>query len=184
MKKYKLLWAACLTLGGLTACQENAAPKNETVAQENVAEKDLQPMADTPQTATTNLNIGNHRYAVTLRRAPDESLPLVVDELDQRFYDNAVEISILRDDAEWFAQKVTKDTFGELLSDAERKGSLLLGMSCDTARCDRSRLCFTAQVGQAGEGPAFLYLVPTGGGAPSVQRDNLQEEINYEDSSR
>ena len=179
-KKYGLVM--CLSLGLAMACggdDKKDIANNEKYSVE--IEEPAAPMADTEQVSTMEVKLGAHDYQVRIRRYPDQSLPLVVDDLDQRFYDNSVEIKILRDGSDFLKRKVTKADFAKFLSESDYKSGILLGMNCDVARCDASRFYFTAQVGQAGEGPAFLILVPTNGGAIQVDRDNTQDEIGYKD---
>ena len=178
-KKYWL--ASCLSLLLFTACGNGGDKKanEEKENTENVVQDE--PMADSEQIDTIDVKLGKHEYAVSIHRFPDKKLPLVVDELDQKFYDNSVKINISRDGAQFLEKKVTKEAFMDFMPADVYKSGLLLGMNCDTARCTTSTLCFTAQVGQAGEGPAFLVLVPTDGGNVSILRDNQQEDIGYKE---
>lgn len=177
--KEKYGWVAFLVLGMAAACTGGEQPeKNESVDSVQLAAK-TEPMADSEQTAMVKVKLGGSDYEVSLHRFPDRKLPLVIDELEQQFYDNSVQVTVRRDGEAFFDRTFSKEAFAQFLSETDYKGGMLLGMNCDTARCDRSTLCFTAQVGQAGEGPAFLVLVPTNGGEVKVSRDNLQEEIGY-----
>ena len=177
-KKYWL--AACFSLLLFSACgnggDKNGANEGKEKTEDVATDE---PMSDSEQRDSINVKLGNHNYAVSIYRYPDKKQPLVVDELDQQFYDNTVEIKILRDGADFMEKKITKKDFADFLPSADYKSGLLLGMYCDTARCEKSTLCFTAQVGQAGEGPAFLVLVPVDGGTVSILRDNQQEDIGY-----
>ena len=179
-KKYWLV--ACLSMGLMMACggENKRDAANEDKYSVEIS-SEAEPVADLEQVAEIAVNLGHHNYNVTIRRYPDKSLPLVVDELEQRFYDNSVDIKIVRDQAEFMTRKVTKDDFRKYLSESDYKSGALMGMNCDTARCDAHTLYFTAQVGQAGEGPAFLILIPTNGNPISVLRDESQEDIGYKD---
>lgn len=178
-KKYWL--ATCISLLLISACGNGGDKSSANEGKQNTEEIVTdEPMSDNEQRDSINVKLGNHTYDVSIYRHPDKEVPLVIDELDQQFYDNTVDIAVLRDGAEFLTKKITKEAFKEFLSASDYKSSLLLGMNCDTARCEKSTLCFTAQVGQAGEGPAFLILVPVDGGAMSIVRDNQQEEINYQ----
>ena len=177
-KKYWL--ATCFSLLLITSCGSNSEKDNADKGKEYTeAVNEDEPMADSEQRDTVNVRLGNHTYKVSLYRYPDKKQALVVDELDQKFYDNSVDINILRDGVDFMKKTVSKDAFLNFLSESDYKSSVLLGMNCDTARCERSSLCFTAQVGQAGEGPAFLVMVPVDGGPVSITRDNLLEDIGY-----
>ena len=179
----KIYWlAAVLSLGGMMACGGDG--KKESANNDKYAgevQVETAPMADVEQTSEISLDLGQHDFEVRIRRYPDQELPLVVDELEQKFYDNSVEVTILRDHVAFIERKFTKQDFASYLTETFCKSSMLLGMNCDTARSDRKTLCLTAQVGQAGEGPAFLVLIPTDGGAASVMRDETQEDISYKD---
>ena len=179
-KKYWL--ASCLSILLFAACGNGGDKQDANEGKENT-ENVVQdePMADSEQMDTINVKLGKHTYAVSIHRVSDKQLPLVTDELDQKFYDNSVNITISRDGDQFFTKKVTKEAFMDFMPAEVYKSGLLLGMNCDTARCTTSTLCFTAQVGQAGEGPAFLVLVPTDGGNVSILRDNQQEDIGYKE---
>lgn len=133
--------------------------------------------ADNELTRNYTAQLGGHTYAITIHRAPNESLPTVKDALDQEFYDNSVDVAITRDGETFFTKTFTKEAFEDYLESADRTSTVLLGMAYDEEKSGGSHLCLAAQVGQpgTGEGPAFTIDIPTTGDAYSILRDTQQD---------
>ena len=112
-----------------------------------------------------------------MERRADTSLPVVTDELGNRFYDNRVEVSILRDGQSFLQRSYTKDAFSDFLSASDKQGTVLLGMAFDADRSDSRAIRLGAQIGQVGveEGPAFIVEIPLSGAASSIVRDSNQD---------
>lgn len=109
---------------------------------------------------------GSHKYDITVSRAVDHSLPLVVDMQGDSCYDNSVTLDIVRDGGESILKHVfVKKDFDRFLDEGEKKGMVLLGMAFDEGRSSSSTLCFTARIGApfVEEGPAFIIEVSTSG---------------------
>ena len=177
-KKYWLV--AGFSLGLMFACGGNSKKETMNNQKDSVSVVNAEkPYAESEQKASLSFTMGPHTYRVSIYRYPDQKLPLVVDDMDQKYYDNSVEVSIQRDEETLASRIITKEVFKSMLPENDYRAGMLLGMNCDTARCETSRLCFTAQVGQAGEGPAFLVYIPTDGGEMCVSRDMQQEDISY-----
>lgn len=54
---------------------------------------------------------GEHTYSISIKRYPNHELPIVKDQLDQEFYDNSVEIVILRDGKSFFEKTSVRKRF-------------------------------------------------------------------------
>lgn len=126
---------------------------------------------------------GEHTYSISIKRYPNHELPIVKDQLDQEFYDNSVEIVILRDGKSFFEKNFSKEAFLDYLSEADRAGSILLGMAFDEEKSNGSKICIAAQIGQpgSGEGPAFTVEVSTSSAVCSILKD-LQQDTNAEET--
>ena len=162
----------------LSSCGE----KKSNVKEEAQQTEQQQAVAGTPYAEpelknSSTAKLGGRTYQITVERRADTSLPVVTDELGNRFYDNRVEVSILRDGQPFFKRSYTKDAFSDFLSASDKQGTVLLGMAFDADRSDSRVIRLGAQIGQVGveEGPAFVVEIPLGGGAPSIVRDSNQD---------
>lgn len=164
--------AQCVACGGSSGAKEAATTDSLQTATNND-----EPYADNDRDYTQTARLGGHDYSVRIRRTADKELPVVTDELGKKFYDNRVEVSIMRDGKQFFNRSYTKDAFREFLSDEEQKGTVLLGMAFDADRSDGKTIRLGAQVGQTGieEGPAFCVEIPLDGSASSIVRDKNQD---------
>lgn len=63
---------------------------------------------------------GEHTYSISIKRYPNHELPIVKDQLDQEFYDNSVEIVILRDGKSFFEKTSVRKRF--LITSVRRTG--------------------------------------------------------------
>lgn len=176
----KAIYATCslILAAGLTACGEKKSeaswqPSTET---EQTAASD-EPYADPAQENNSTVTLGGHKYEVKVSREADKELPMAEDELGKKFYDNRVTVSITRDGAEFFSKSYTKEAFADFLTEAESKGTVLLGMAFDSDKSDAHAIYLGAQIGETGigEGPSFTVEIPLSGGASSIMRDSEQD---------
>ena len=126
---------------------------------------------------TFTAKLAGKNCEITVVRKADKSLPVVTDELGKQFCDNRVNVTILADGELFFEKSYTKEAFADFLSDAEKQGTVLLGMAFDSEKSDASALRLGAQIGQVGieEGPAFSVEIPLNGSASSIVRDQEQD---------
>lgn len=176
IKKISVLGACAIFM--LSSCGE----KKSNVNVEALRTEQQQAVAGTPYAEpelknSSTAKLGGRTYQITVERRADTSLPVVTDELGNRFYDNRVEVSILRDGQSFLQRSYTKDAFSDFLSASDKQGTVLLGMAFDADRSDSRAIRLGAQIGQVGveEGPAFVVEIPLGGGAPSIVRDSNQD---------
>lgn len=88
---------------------------------------------------------GGSTYAVAVERTADTSLPLVADEGGNRYYDNAITLTIEREDGTtFFRRRFTKSDFAGSIAADDSHGALL-GIVFDYA--DDTTLYFAASVG-------------------------------------
>ncbi|MGM9688085.1 MAG: DUF4738 domain-containing protein [Alloprevotella sp.] len=178
MKKCLFPAVLFLLLQGMAACgdkkSEGAVSPADSV-QQRVTD-------DTPYGEPTLKNSftaqwGGKSYAITIERQADPELPVVSDELGKKFYDNRVEVTILRDGEPFFHKSYSKEAFADFLSRAEQQGTVLLGMAYDSDKSDAHAIRLGAQIGQVGieEGPAFCIEIPLDGSASSIVRDSDQD---------
>lgn len=173
--------AICLVAASLSlaACGGKSENKTETTADTTQTVADDTPYADASQTMKNEFSAGNHRYEITIHREADKQQPVVTDELGKKFYDNRVDVTITCDGQDFFKKMYTKDAFDGFLTEADKHGSVLLGMAFDSEKTQKDKriIYLGAQVGQVGieEGPAFSIEIPLDGSASSIVRDTAQD---------
>lgn len=178
MKKVMRFAASLALVLGLAACGNSPKEANEapTDSTQTVAKKEL-PYADSNLRNSFTAELGGKTYSITLERSADKELPVVTDELGKEFYDNRVEVTITCGGTAFFSKSYTKEDFSGLLSEAESRGTVLLGMAFDAENSTSQSIRLGAQVGQVGieEGPAFCVEIPLNGGNPRIVRDKNQD---------
>ena len=122
-------------------------------------------------------------YAVTVERTADTSLPLVADESGNKYYDNAITLTVKRKDGStFFNRRFTKSDFTGCISTDESQGALL-GIVFDYAK--DGTLYFAASVGSPDKlsdeyVPLVLALDRKGGVA--IKKDTHLDTVSNDDS--
>ena len=166
MKKI-LLIASCLALLTIASCgkknktEADATPKSLAAATTGGVNE-----STTPLNRTDTLRIGGHVFEITTNRQTDKSLPTIKDETDVVFYDNKVDVRIVRDGEEIFARTFTKKDFVDNSSADDAARDVMQGMALDKDHSSAQTIVLGAQIGQPGldgEGPAFSVSVSLDG---------------------
>ena len=129
MKKEKLLLSA-LALLSLVSCGKKEETK-DIIIEPTVQEAPK--TVGTQQLEEMNFEqvvqwIGAD-YKVIVHRAADESLPKATDETGVKYYDNKINIRIVRSDgSEFFNRTFSKSDFSAQLDEKTRKNGALLGL--------------------------------------------------------
>ena len=136
--------AFCIAMTTFTACS-NKPKTNDIIATKPVkaAPKPTQTMGDYNQKRSIEW-LGSS-YTISVERKADRTLPLAIDENGNKYYDNAITLTIMRSDNSVFLTRTfTKHDFEEYVGDDYANGGLL-GIVFDHAEGDN--LCFAASVG-------------------------------------
>lgn len=99
-------------------------------------------------------------YSASILRTSDKSLPIVKDETGQEYYDNIIDVKIVREDGtEAFHKKFTKQNFTSYLGNSSFvKDGVLLGIVFD--KVEDGNLVFAVSVGSPDmQSDAFIPLV-------------------------
>lgn len=179
-----LVPSALVLVVALTACGEEKKAENKDTAVEQVVTKKEPLIADGDMQFTDSLTLGGHRLDVTIRRYADKQLPTVKDEIDNEFYDNRVEITIVRAGEQVYNQEFAKESFASFLSAEEKGRGILVGMNVDREASSSQIVCLTAVVGAPGSDAVqkFLIKVPAAGGSPVIARDTRIEPDIYDNA--
>lgn len=182
MKRTLILTAGALVI--LLAACGGSGEKKQTAADSVAVQRPSGPIpAENALTRATTVSLGGHTFHVEIRRFVDKEQPTVKDDLDQEFYDNGVEVTVMSEGSKFFHHTFKKDDFAGFVPEAERRAYVFLGMAYDDRKSGGRTLCLAAQLGQpgTGEGPAFTIEIPLDGGAFSIVRDTQQETVKQEE---
>lgn len=143
-KIYPLMFFVACGLG-MTSCHEKKK-SDVIIAPKPVvkAPKKTQSMSGYEQSRQVEW-LGN-TYKVVVKRAAATDLPLALGDDNTKYYDNKIEVRILRSDGtEFFSRTFTKADFSDYLDDETRKDGALLGFVYVETKADE--LVFAASVG-------------------------------------
>ena len=116
------------------------------------------------------------QYKVTVHRQPGDSLPLVKDEIGQKYVDNVISVSVFRSDgSKFYSRLFTKADFVNYLDDDYRKTGILEGLVFDKA--DGDWLVFAASVSHPQADDEYIPLVVklSRMGQLTIQRDTQMD---------
>lgn len=114
----------------LTACKEKKQGDGQIITTDYEVPQPKAPVAMS-QTADSRVVqwVDGRVYKVSITRMPADSLPMVTDEIGQKYVDNAVRVAIMRSDSTTFIDKVfTKSAFASHLDNDYRHNAMLVGM--------------------------------------------------------
>lgn len=133
--------AGCLLVG----CKEK--PKsNDIIAPKPVKEVQTGPVRMQEIKQSREVDWVGSQYKIEIVRSADDQLALTRDESGKKYYDNKIEMKILRKDgSQFFGRTFTKADFVSYLDDNTRKDGALLGIVLDKA--EENQLRFAASVG-------------------------------------
>ncbi len=129
----------------LTGCAEKK--KSQDIITTRVEQKvPKEPIAMQVYDDDRNVEWIGKTYHVSINRQPCDSLPIVKDELGQKFIDNVFTVAVTRSDGSvFFKRQFTKKDVAGYLNDDYRKTGIFEGFVFDRAEGDY--LLFAASVG-------------------------------------
>lgn len=180
----RLLLACCVAL--VAACGEKKDAK-DSADSSDVFNQTSAPTRPEHSAGSLNnsdtITLSGHKYVVNVRRYEDSSLPTVRDDTGIEFYDNRVEISIVRDGAEIFTRTFSKEDFADKASETDRKTGVMLGMAFDAEKSSPGQLSFTASIGQPNiedGGSGFRVSINPSNASVSIKTEVLESETGYD----
>lgn len=156
------LFAACATVL-LASCGEKKQHTN--IITEQVERPQVEaPIRQAEYDKTHEVQWMGKGYKVEIHRQPNDSLPMVTDEIGQKFVDNEVEVTVRRADGTvFFSHAFTKASFDACLDNDYRHTGILDGLVYD--KTNGSHLEFAGSVShpQTDEYiPVRVILSPSG----------------------
>lgn len=139
-----ILFVAC-ALGSFTACQEKKK-SDVIIAPKPVAPKPKQTQKMSGYEQSRDIQWLGSSYKVVVKREADTSLPLAQGDDNTKYYDNKIQVRILRSDGtEFFNHTFLKSEFTGYLDDNFKENGALLGIVY--VGVDGDQLSFAASVG-------------------------------------
>lgn len=116
------------------------------------------------------VQVGSHSYLYSIHREADKNLPVVSDDMGDRYYDNTYHLSVSRDGKQFFSQTYTKSAFADRLSRDFRKYGILDGFRF--RKVEEGLLYFSVCVSfPESDMSAPFVLVISSDGSSSIQVD-------------
>lgn len=157
----------------LGACKDKKPAQDTIITSRQEVRKPQAPikMQEYRQENTAQWLEGN--YHILLVRTPVDSLPMVQDEIGQKYVDNRIELTITRADGSVFLKRTfTKSTFASYLDDDYRRTGILEAMIFEEV--DDGRLEFAVSVAHPQADDEFIPLemkIDSAGGL-TIKRDS------------
>ncbi len=171
---------AFLCTMALWSCKKKTS-SNVIIVKKPVVVKARKPQKTGDATSVNQVKWMGGSYKIEINLKADTSLPLASDGVD-RFYDNRVNIRILRSDgSEFFAGTFTRENFKPYVDNAYYKDGALLGIVFD--KVDGNLLRFAASVGspdRSGDEYVPLVLTVNKLGTVSISKDQELDTDNVE----
>lgn len=184
MKKHESTLIRCCAAAffvvsmAFASCEEK--PKETVIIARKpvkTVKKAIQKVGDYVQ--TRNVEWLEATYSVTVERTADTSLPLILDESGNRYYDNAITVTVKRQDGTvFFNRRFTKSDFASYIDMEGGKGALL-GIVLDHAQA--ATLYFAASVGSPDKmSDEYVPLVMSigRGGDVSIKKDTRLDIVS------
>jgi hypothetical protein len=109
----------------LAACKETKKSE-DIITTKYVPKKPKAPIAMSEEHLVDNVQWMGSTYRVKVDRVPSDSLPMLSDEIGQKYIDNYITVSILRSDQSvFFKRTFTKNSFASYLTADYKKTGLL-----------------------------------------------------------
>lgn len=182
MKHLNFMVVGTLSIGLLSACNFGGGESSNKHENDSLkmSVSETPSYVDVEQTICDTFKVGTSEYIISLHRFPDSSVPLLVDGGNHQYFDNSVDLKIISGVNEVFSQRLSKDIFKEYLSPEDFQSEPFYGMNFYADKSSAHVLYFTAQVGWAGDGPAFYVKLDLQSKNLSIERDHTMVEVDYE----
>lgn len=146
MKNWTFFMALAAALMMVLAACDNKKKGDDIITQRIVKKTSKEPIRMQAYHDDRDVEWIGKNYHISVSREPADSLPIVKDEIGQRFVDNVFKMTVSRHDGSvFFSRQFTKTNFVQYIPDNYRKMGILEGIVFDKAEGDW--LMFAASVG-------------------------------------
>jgi hypothetical protein len=140
----------------LAACKEKKTTEDIITTRQEMPKLQA-PISMQEYRQNTQVEWKGQTYHVDIRRVPVDSLPMVEDEIGQKYVDNRIYLTVMRADSTVFYNKTfTKNTFASYLDDEFRRNGILEAMVFE--KMDDNRLKFAVSVAYPQSEDEFILL--------------------------
>lgn len=176
MKYFGITLLASLCL--LSACKEEKKSK-DIITQKPIIVKKQGPQTLEPTDNTDAVQWLGKTYTVEIHRRADKELPMTRDESGAEYYDNRVQVKVIRPDGtEFFNREFTKQSFRSFLNESTLRDGALLAVVFNEVKDDH--LMLAASVGSpdamSEEYVPFVISISRMGDV-NIEKDNSLDEI-------
>lgn len=185
--KRTILMVAASALLVLAACQQKKAGNPDIITTDYEAPKPVAPISqDAMSDKMTVKWVDGRNYEIVVNRTPVDSLPMVTDEIGQRFIDNVIRVKVLRaDGTKFFDRQFTKRAFLNWLDKEYKKSAVLEGIRF--LKADTAGLEFVAWLNSPGAGDdeaIELRMTVNRNGEVNIQphNENDREDLEMQES--
>ena len=160
MKK-QLLLPLGLALITMVACGDKPQPvqEKETVEIPPKEETPTGPISDSPATREYVDTLDGNLYNITVKREPNETLPMVENDLGVQFYDNTATINVKKDNEEVYNKTFRKQDFRDYIRTEDYEYLTLAGIGYLEEASNKEKLSFTTQVCEPGMDGGVLLKI-------------------------
>jgi hypothetical protein len=133
----------------MLACNENKTDNNvqeyvplirENIIPETISLKTF--------TNSDSIMVKGNKYSYVFKFTPSDSLPVITNSMNQKYYDNYVSLTISKNNRTVFNKKFTKNTFKSIIPSDFFKSSALVGFNFNYNNIDKhDAFYFIASVG-------------------------------------
>ena len=184
MKRINYILLMAFAAGLMASCSEKKQ-SNVIIAPKPVAQvkKSTQKMSEYEQARDVDW-VGS-TYKVVVKRSSDTELPLVKVDENNKYYDNVIQVRVLRKDgSEFFNRTFKKSDFSEYLDAHTQEAGALLGIVY--VKAEGNYLYFAASVGSpdvTSDEYVPLVLKISRMGSVSISKDQVLDTNDGEDKS-
>lgn len=126
---YLFAWVAIGLLAACSSSKKEKADDLQVLTQDSLDAKGPQRMQVSD--IKTPIDYRGKKYVSVVKRQPDESLPLVVNEQGEKFVDNRIRLRLTCGERTVLDKEFTKETFASLVDAKFLKNSILEGLVFD-----------------------------------------------------
>ena len=183
MKKY-CLWAIAFGLLTVASCKDKKPANGDIITTDYVVPIPSDtPVAMDRQSDRVEVEwIEGRTYTIVVNRVPADSLPMVADEIGQKYKDNLVRVKVMRADSTiFFNRTFTKSAFASWLDADYQENAILEGMRF--LKVESDELVLTAWLNHPESGDdeaAELRVIINKNGEVAIQRYNENDRDDLE----
>ena len=126
---------------------------------------------------TDSVKNAGHTYVYSILRTPSDSLPQVTDDMDDKYKDNTIRLTLRRDGNEYFNKTFTKATFAQSIDKEFYNNAILDGIRFIRVEPGQGLVfSFAVSYPDSDMSVPFLMTIADNGSFTFVKDENLDHE--------